>query len=1164
MSSDKKREKKPFLKRRWVQVGIAVIVLTPLLYTLGIFGAKYYLINWFEKNGADSATIDKLWLNPFTARLDIKGLDVQSGGKSLIKHSDLAVDVGLGAIFSKNIKIQDAIYKDVILDIEQYDDGSFRIGSYTIPAGSSEEAPATETTDSVASAWAFLADFVHLANCKVKLKTPEIDFELQVDEAKLNKFTTREGKQGATLTFAGALNGEPLSIDLKKLYISPALELEGNVDVSRFQLAELAKLLESTLPTFSGDVGLSGDVIFKMGEEGSGTIAVDYNGTIDLQNPDIGSDSFATKAATLNWQGDVAYVSGNKQPMTIVTDGTLSAGVYELGVPGAAFTTNESRIELTGKNSVTIAENIVVKNNGALNIENFAMSLPGTDIKEDSFSWKGEVHYDSDHSGSGQYVAADGALGLGPFDLVTGSTESLVKIASKDFSYNGKVIYEQPNNIIVKSKGELAVDQFAMSLPGTDIKEDSLSWKGDVSYDSDHSGSGQYVAAEGTLGLGPLGVATGSEKSPVTVASTDFSWDGNIVYGQQEGGVNSYLNLAGVLGGKEIQTEMAGAGSALQQGLVSLTTESEVVFGEKFDIKGTNTLHLDEFSFEGGEGVPKVQLAKLTVEDLQGLGGSQLRLKDLVSEGLAVNVYGSMPLDIDVPKISLGQFATDDLANFSLGNITLHTPRIVAVKNGKEFLRLKDITASDLQVDEAINVTVGDVNLAELTLLDGSKDGAEKAFLTLGGAKLAAISWGAERGLAGETLHFDKLVTNIIRDKDGAINISKSLADMQLETDDQAGDKEKVEADAETATNKSEAVAQQTEESGGTKIRLGQVAIQDNSKVHFEDHTLAVPYITDLTIDKMELKNLDSTKPEVKSPLILRATLEERAPITVDAHVSPFLSPIAVDMDMKLKNYPLKRLSAYTVQAVGTALASGQLGLTTTMDLANDRLDMENEVVLKKLETEMISKELADELDNQLPIPLDTALSILRDSSKNITLDIPIKGPVSDLSVGISDVLITALSKAIVPAASGYLMYALGPYGALAYVGMKAGEKMLKLELPPVVFEPGKEEIADEQKKYLEKVAEIMAGRPDTDIQVCPVVGSWELMDAKALAAKEASSVEVVEEERQSLADLGQQRAKNVQGFLVSSYGVDVSRLLICDTKIDTSKKVQPAVLLNL
>ena len=72
---------------------------------------------------------------------------------------------------------------------------------------------------------------------------------------------------------------------------------------------------------------------------------------------------------------------------------------------------------------------------------------------------------------------------------------------------------------------------------------------------------------------------------------------------------------------------------------------------------------------------------------------------------------------------------------------------------------------------------------------------------------------------------------------------------------------------------------------------------------------------------------------------------------------------------LDLKNYPLSRLSPYTVQAVGTALASGILRLHSKMSLESDYLDLENDVELKKLETKTISPELAAELNNQLPIP---------------------------------------------------------------------------------------------------------------------------------------------------------------------------------------------------
>jgi len=72
---------------------------------------------------------------------------------------------------------------------------------------------------------------------------------------------------------------------------------------------------------------------------------------------------------------------------------------------------------------------------------------------------------------------------------------------------------------------------------------------------------------------------------------------------------------------------------------------------------------------------------------------------------------------------------------------------------------------------------------------------------------------------------------------------------------------------------------------------------------------------------------------------------------------------------------------------------------------------MDNAVLLKKLEASTISPELADKLDNQLPIPLESALSVLRYKDDDISLDVPIKEPLDELKVGISDILITPLAR---------------------------------------------------------------------------------------------------------------------------------------------------------
>ncbi len=210
-----------------------------------------------------------------------------------------------------------------------------------------------------------------------------------------------------------------------------------------------------------------------------------------------------------------------------------------------------------------------------------------------------------------------------------------------------------------------------------------------------------------------------------------------------------------------------------------------------------------------------------------------------------------------------------------------------------------------------------------------------------------------------------------------------------------------------------------------------------------------------------------------------------------------------------------------------------------------------------------LSEELAAELDNELPVPLEAALSMLRDSKDNISLDIPIEGPLADLDVGISDILVTALGKAIVAAGSSYLVYSLGPYAAVAYVGMKVGEKMMQVELPPVNFELQESTLAPVHADYLKRIAQILKDRPKTDLQLCPVVVSREFLSPEVIASVKTGTIEVAEKDREKLLALGEQRATAVQDYLIKTFGVEKSRLLICDTKIDTDREAVPKVLLQ-
>ncbi|MFW2365250.1 MAG: DUF748 domain-containing protein [Desulforhopalus sp.] len=1056
MTSSQKSTRVRFIKTRWFKISAGIIAAVALILLLLPFGAKYYLVGWLEDNGADRAVIEKLRYNPFTGSVTLGGVDVQGGNKSRLHHSSLVFDVGLISLFKRDIRLQRAEYRDMTIEIEQLKDGSWRFGSYTLQDGASEEVVIEDKEE--VSVWGFLADQVELENCTIHLETPEIDLTLVVEKAELSGFTTRKSEQVGRFYLQGSLNDSRLKFDLDRVQVVPELLLAGDISVTDYNLEILDNLLRDVLPVFKGVVGLKGKLLFRQSSQDG--MRVGYNGDIDIAGPEIGNNRFITQAKRLSWQGIADYHSATDSPMIIVTEGTLLADTYGLEVGGAQFGTTESKIELTGKNSVTISENVRVENEGVLLVEESHMNLPLFEINEKSLSWKGKVFYDSDHQGKGLNLKTDGDLALGEF-LITG----------------------------------------------------------------------------------------GSESAPLNAGWKKAGWQGTVELHEQTSGMGQVVQISGELGGEELHGTLVEPGFSFTQEMLQVESNSTISLGEVMDITGKSALHLDRFSLKQiGSEQPLLAVEKLGVVDLEGKGGKMLAAGGFEGSGIQALVPGNLPLRVDIPGVEVTGLRTEDLATFRADMFRLDSPNITATHNDGELLRLKSLAVKGVTAGEAGRLSADELQIDDLVFLRSEENPDKESVVQLGNGRLSAISWYGGEGLQADRLQIDGLNTRIIRDKEGTINISSKLQAMQANQDKPA---------------KETPVTDDEEQGAGVPLRLSEIVVGGASSVVFEDYTLAVPYRTDLAISQLQMTDIDSTKPEQEINLLLKGDLEKRAPLEIAGTVSPFSDQLSMKMKLKLKNYPLSSLSAYTVQSVGTALASGQLKLKTKVELADGNLDMDNSILLKKLETETISPELAAELDNQLPVPLDAALSILRNSERNIELDIPLNGPLSDLDVGVSDVLITALSKAIVPAASGYLMYALGPYGALAYVGMKAGEKMLQVTLPPVLFVQQEVTLTAEHIDYLERVAKILTDRPDPDLQICPRVASWELVSEEEKTTVEGGDFPLDEEQRETLLELGQLRGMEIKKYLVEKHAIASDRLLICDTLIENRKDSQPAVLLQ-
>ena len=814
---------------------------------------------------------------------------------------------------------------------------------------------------------------------------------------------------------------------------------------------------------------------------------------------------------------------------------------------------------------------------GRVTLANGHLGNPKFTIKDKGLDWQGKVTYSG--KGSGGTVAAEGSLR---------GEALMIDLPAAGLSAKGKTLaLEGPVHVIlgdtlkVTSSAGLTFEGTEIGLPTTLFSAASARWQGATAYESSGDpATAQHLIADGrwtTTGLtlsqpesalratqesvqiegkteatigkntqagfdGRIALAGLDLQTPgLTTTDKELGWKGKIRYADDGPGA---VDLDGALHGRELSLTLPDEGMRITQGALTLEPRASLTLGEKPGLRGTARISAEKTGVTAGGGKESLAaLETLTVSGIDAPGGSTIAVKQVTAQGLEATIDGETPMTLRLPELGIDSLACKEWSACSAQSIKAGALRANARRNSAELASLKLLAVERPQVAKDGQVSAASLQLEGLALLPLGSEKNKPHAVRLERGRLTAPSWSMDKGFRGQSIILEDLVAHLIRQQDGQFQADKQLATMLAPDQPQQ---------------------RKAGEGAGGDFELGGIVVRGQSTVHFEDRSLPEPYIGDAAIQTLELGDLSSHRPEQPVKVQLNALLAQRAPLEVTGTATPFRPQPGIDLTFTLKNYPLSQVSPYTIQSVGLALASGQLNLTGSLNVAEGQLDMKNALELKKIETKTISAELAKQLDNQLPLPLESAISFLKDSSDNIKLDIPIQGPLAELDVGIGDLLITALGKAIIPAASSYLVYSLGPYGALAYVGMKVGEKIMRASLAPVVFAPGKKELTSEHHTYLERVAKVLQDRPNMDINVCPVVPAWELLSEKKRAEIAEKELVLAERDREALTRLGQERAQAVIEHLISTHGIAQGRLLICETALPTDKSRAPEVELQL
>ena len=1117
------KESIPFSKKRWPKV-IVVLVLLVVGFLLALpYAVRYGLERWLVNNGAQSAEIQKVRINLFTGTAAIDGLKVKLQDNVTLGEDNLHLDFKLSSLFKEEGHLETGTLSGLILDIELSEDGSFRIGSVsTSPSLSGEtEEPAPEND----AGWLFQASHVELKDCLVRFAMPKLQKTMYIDHAVLSNITTGISSQPGHLELQGRINDAPLSLELDRIELNPGIVVGGHIKVDDYRLGYLQELLEIVLDPFAGSVSLDGKIQFSLSDEEA--IAAKYDGTINAVGTDIGNPDFSTKSPSVTYKGTVQYEQDADINIGIDVDGILQGEDVAVGVPAASLDLVEKQLHLEGKTRVSITDGVAVITDSDLRSGDFTLDLPGMKISESGLDWQGHVEYRLEGGSDRQTINTDGKFAIRKPAYSFDSKDFSLHTDSQQVSWQGKVDIDlgtgnEPISILVD--GLMEGDNHQLTIPELlELKEDSFLADGET-----------RVTIGRDLKVSHRGRRLQIDNTSVTVAGTSssgsLSWKGQSDYLLTEN--TSVVSLDGTLTGTKLATLLEEQKIRIQQQELNITGhKAQLKIGDQIQFGGKASLKANKLQVDSGDS-PLVLLEKTVVHTLSGTAEGGLKVDTVTLSNLEIPATESQPIGVSVPEITLKNLASSDYTGATVDTLHIKDSTVLDSKSKTLLAKVNSITGSTIKIEQPLKVS-----LASLTTSKGAflkKEGKKaKPEVTLSKLNAGNITWSLDDGFFCDKISLDTLQGKFTRVKSPAAKEKKAVLSKK----------------------------QQKEKTAPSPVKINSIAVTGKSSFQFVDKATSVPFQTTLALKTAKIKNINFSKPESPFTYVVKGKFDNYAPLDISGSCSPFAKKFLVESNIRLRNYSLEKISPYVIDAIGTKFVKGQMNVTSDLKISGDKLNLKNNLVFQQIEAETVSDEKLATLNNKLPVPLDMALTMLRDNKGDIDLDIPVSGTVSDLDVNATDIIVTALSKAIAVSVTPYLAYTvLGPAGALAYVGLKVGEAVIDMDLPHLEFAEGESELTDGHKEILEGIGKIIKKDKDQDYSICSRALIWEVAGNIKRNTQNQQKILKDEAARKELRDIAEKRSQNVHNYLLDNFTINDDNLLICAPGINFEPKGKPTV----
>jgi uncharacterized protein DUF748 len=373
----------------------------------------------------------------------------------------------------------------------------------------------------------------------------------------------------------------------------------------------------------------------------------------------------------------------------------------------------------------------------------------------------------------------------------------------------------------------------------------------------------------------------------------------------------------------------------------------------------------------------------------------------------------------------------------------------LAITNGR-FSSSGDLTLQQNNTEGLSATLKGDASIEEVVTVD--KIYAED-FASLKGfyLKKMDISYNPMRIELGE-IRLNGWKNRLVLHEDGNLNLSKILVSKNSSENGSTIERKKKKPSEESII----------------PVKVNTVFMQ-NIHMDFIDQQIKPYFSSNLTISEAKITGLTSKKFK-EADVVIKGKIDDYAPVGVTGKINPLQENLFADMAFSLKGMELTTLTPYSGKYIGNTIEKGKLSIDLTCLIKEKELKADDKILFDQL---ALGKTV--DSPDSLKLPVGLAISLLKDRSGQINLDVPVSGRLDDPEFSMGGVIVQTLINIVEKAATS-------PFTLIG--GVAGGGE----ELQFIEFNAGHEEINDGSSKKLDSIITLLYERPGLNLGIAGYV----------------------------------------------------------------------------